>query len=325
MKISIIGTGIYGVALAHEMAKNNQNEIWMWSENPDYVKEYQKNGQIKAIYKQKWANNIHVTNDYFESLNGAKIVFLVSASKYIDIICQNIKPFIKKNMAICIASKGIEESTEELLSNVVMKNIHTQNIAVISGPTFATDMLAGNPVALAIASSKKWVEQLIRQALTNETLKLRSSKDMIGIQLCGATKNCLAIASGILYGLGYTESTQAFLINEALHDMKQIIASLGGKPKTILSFAGVGDIMLTCMSQKSRNFSFGYVIGKTHNPDKIKAYLSENTVEGYYTLDVIYKLLKHKNINIPLIDTIYNIVYNDDDPKKLATFLITKK
>lgn len=325
MKVAIIGTGIYGVALAHEIVKNSANNVWMWTENVEFVTEYQKNKQIKAIYNQKWANNIHVTNSYENALKDAKIIILACASKFIDIVCQNIKPYYNHKMVICIATKGIEETTEELLSNVVANTLLTRNIAVISGPTFALDMLHGDPVALAIASKNKKIERLIIKILANDRLKLRPTKDIIGVQLCGAIKNCLAIASGILYGLGYTESTQAFLINEAVHDMKQIIYYLGGKPKTILSFAGIGDIMLTCTSQKSRNFSFGYVIGHTKDSEKIKKYLNNNTVEGYYTLDVVYKLLKHKMIDIPLINIIYDIVYNDADPESLAKFLIEKK
>ena len=148
---------------------------------------------------------------------------------------------------------------------------------------------------------------------------------MIGIQMCGATKNVIAIASGILSGLGYSNSTQSFLINESLHDIKDIIKIFGGKPKTILSFAGVGDLMLTCTSTKSRNFSFGFTIGSTKDSKKINEYLVNNTVEGYNTLEVIYKMLNKRGTPIDLITTIYNIVYNEENPNTLASFLITKK
>ena len=165
----------------------------------------------------------------------------------------------------------------------------------------------------------------VLETLPNETLKLRVSKDIIGIQICGAIKNVIAIASGILMGLGYSNSTQAFLINESLHDIKDMIYYFGGNPKTILSFAGIGDLMLTCTSSKSRNFSFGYLIGSTKNRKKILKYLENNTVEGYNTLDTIYKMLKKKNINIELINCIYDIVYNEDNPNALEKFLIAKK
>ena len=181
------------------------------------------------------------------------------------------------------------------------------------------------PVALAIGYTSIKAKNLVIDTLENDTLKLRPTKDIIGIQICGAIKNVIAIASGILKGLGYSDSTQAFLINESLHDIKDIIYYLGGNPKTIMSFAGVGDLMLTCTSTKSRNFSFGYTIGSTKNPNKIKEYLINNTVEGYFTLDTIHRLLKNKKIKIDLIEVIYNIVYNSEDPTTLSKFLINKK
>ncbi len=325
MKICLLGTGIYGLAIAMELAQKKDNEIWMWTESKKVRNEFQKTKKLASIYDIELPSNIHVTDSYEVAMENAKILFFVCASKYVDIVCQNIKPYFKKDMTICIATKGIEESTEELLTNVIAKRLLTKNIAVISGPTFAVDMLNGNPVALAIASLKRRTSKEIMEVLANSNLKLRPTKDIIGIQLCGAVKNCVAIASGIINGLGYTESTQSFLINESLHDIKNIIYYLGGKPKTILTFAGVGDLMLTCTSKKSRNFGLGYTIGKTKDHKKIQEYINNNTVEGYYTLDVVYKLLRHKNIDIPLINKIYDIVYNEEDPNSLIEFLINKK
>ena len=268
---------------------------------------------------------IKVSNLLEEVLKDAELIYIITASKYVDIITKKMKEFYNPDVPICIASKGIEESREELLSNIVKDNLKTKNIAVISGPTFAVDIINNEPVALALASKSNKAKEYVLNTLANDTLKLRPSKDMIGIQMCGATKNVIAIASGILSGLGYSNSTQSFLINESLHDIKDIIKIFGGKPKTILSFAGVGDLMLTCTSTKSRNFSFGFTIGSTKDPKKINEYLVNNTVEGYNTLEVIYKMLNKRGTPIDLITTIYNIVYNEEDPNTLASFLITKK
>lgn len=269
--------------------------------------------------------NIKVSNLLEEVLKDAELIYIITASKYVDIITKKMKEFYNPDVPICIASKGIEESREELLSNIVKDNLKTKNIAVISGPTFAVDIINNEPVALALASKSNKAKEYVLNTLANDTLKLRPSKDMIGIQMCGATKNVIAIASGILSGLGYSNSTQSFLINESLHDIKDIIKIFGGKPKTILSFAGVGDLMLTCTSTKSRNFSFGFTIGSTKDPKKINEYLVNNTVEGHNTLEVIYKMLNKRGTPIDLITTIYNIVYNEEDPNTLASFLITKK
>lgn len=324
MKICLLGTGIYGTAIALELAKK-KNEIVMWTENPSLVEEFKASKKITSIIDIKIPENIKITNSYEEAVKNAELIFITCASRFVDRVCTAIKPFYKRSVPICIATKGIEESTQELLSNIVQNTLLAKNVAVISGPTFAIDMINNEPVALALGSTNKKTTKIITEVLANERLKLRPTKDLIGIQICGAVKNCIAIAAGILQGLGYSESTRALLINESLHDIKQIIYYLGGNPRTILSFAGVGDLTLTCSSTKSRNFSFGYTIGSTKNQKAIKDFLANNTVEGYFTIEVVYRLLKNKNIKIPLINTIYNIVYNEVDPEVLAQFLIEKE
>ena len=324
MKISVIGTGAYGLAIALSLAKNG-NEIMMWTENVNKELEFKDTGKLSSILPNDIPYNIKVSSSFEEVLKNTKLIYIVTASKYVASVCEGMLPYYKTSIPVCIATKGLEESSLDLLSNIAQKILKTKNIAVISGPTFAIDMANNEPVALALASINARTKNLVLKTLPGETLKLRPTDDLIGIQLCGSVKNIIAIASGILEGLGYSDSARSFLINESLHDIKHIIKYLGGNPKTILSFAGIGDLMLTCSSKKSRNFSFGYVIGSTKSQEKIEEYLTNNTVEGYYTLETVHNLLKRKKINIELIDVIYNIVYKFDNPETLAKFLITKK
>lgn len=324
MKISVIGTGAYSLAIALELAKK-KNKIFMWTESSNIEEEFKNTHKLASIIDVKIPNNITVSADMKKVLEDSELIYMVTASRYVDSVCDKMVSYYNKLVPICIASKGIEESSEELLSNIIGQKLKTKHIAVISGPTFAIDIIHDEPVALAIGSNSLKTRSLVIKTLANEHLKLRPTKDMIGIQLCGSVKNVIAIAAGIVSGLGYSESTRSFLINESLHDIKDIIYYLGGNPKTILSFAGVGDLMLTCSSTKSRNFSFGYCIGSTKGVKKIKEYLVKNTVEGYYTLDTLYCMLKKKRIKIELVNVIYDIVYNNESPDKLITFLISKK
>ena len=325
MKISVIGLGVYSLAISKMLAKKDENEIVIWTENNEKYEEYKKIKKVASVFDTKVPKNIKISASMEDTLENTNLIYIITASKYVDIVTKQMKPYYNPKIPVCIASKGIEESREELLSNIVKNALKTNNIAVISGPTFAVDILNNEPVALALASKTKKAKEYVLNTLANDTLKLRPSKDMIGIQMCGSIKNVIAIASGILSGLGYSNSTQSFLINESLHDIKDIIKIFGGNPKTILSFAGVGDLMLTCTSTKSRNFSFGVIVGSTKDQNKINEYLATHTVEGYNTLEIVYKMLQKKGIEIELITTIYDIVYNGVDANTLAKFLVTKK
>ncbi len=325
MKIALIGTGVYGLAIASALSKKNKNII-MWTEDPQKYDDYKANGSIKSLIPNiEIPKFIKLTMDYEKACKDADIIFITSTAAYVGEICQSIKPYINRKTIICIASKGIEDKSCSFLSDIAYDTLKTKHIAVISGPSFAIDMASNNPIGLSIASHSKKAIRLIKEALENDTLKLRDTNDLIGVQICGSIKNVIAVAAGMLDGMNYPESTQSFLITEALNDIKNLIAALGGNPKTITSFAGVGDLLLTCTSTKSRNFTFGYVIGAGATKEEKIEHLRKNTVEGYYTLKSIYKLIKNKKIKMPIIDLIYKIVMNDEDPKLLVSFLVNKK
>ena len=326
MKIAMVGVGAYSTALTLMLSKKENNNILMWTENLEIAEEFSKTHKVNRIFPDlELPFNVDVTNSYEEVLKDASLIFIAVAAKYVKSVCDGLKPYYKNHIPICIASKGIEESTGSFLSNIVKNELDTENVAVLSGPTFAIDMVNNEPIALALAGTNDETIQIVKENLANDTLKLRECNDLIGIQICGSIKNVIAIAAGMIKGLGYTESTLAFLINESLHDIKYLIDELGGDKKTVLSYAGVGDLLLTCTSTKSRNFSFGYTVGSTKDPEKIKEFLENNTVEGYYTLSSIYKLVKTNHINLPIINLIYDIIMNGKDPNLLSKFLIEKK
>lgn len=325
MKIGIIGTGAYSVAIASMLNKKNK-DIVMWTESKDKYDKYLKDGCIKDVIENyTLPQNIKLTLDYKEASFDKDIIFIISSTAFVLDICKQINKYITKDTIVCIASKGIEAKSCDFLSDIAYLNLKTRKIAVISGPSFAIDMVNNNPVGLSIASKSKMTRKVIIDTLSNDTLKLRETSDLIGIQLCGSIKNVIALAAGILNGLGYPESTQCFLITESLHDIKALIKELGGSPKTILSFAGVGDLLLTCTSTKSRNFSYGVLLGSKSSKEVLNEYLSSTTVEGYNTLKSIYKLVKRESIKIPIIDLIYKIVMNGENPELLVKFLINKK
>ena len=221
MNVSIIGTGIYGIAIALNIARNNHN-IKMWSENKELIDNFQKNHNFKPLTDTKIPKNIIVTNDIKEAIKDTELIIIATTAKYVRSVCDAMKP-ISKNIPICIASKGVENETCSFLSDIVFDILKSKNIGVISGPTFAIDLISEEPCALSLAISSKKTEKTVKKALANPLLKLRINHDLNGTEICGSIKNVIAIAAGILEGLGYHESTRYFLITEAIHDIKELL------------------------------------------------------------------------------------------------------
>lgn len=321
--ISIIGTGAYGLSIAVTLLKKCDN-IKMWVESEERAKFLNENRSNNGIFNDfTIPDNIEFSNDYEYVLKNTSIVFIAVAAKFIDPVSKELKKCNIKNKHFCILSKGIEQNTCDFVDVVFKRHIKTKNLSVVSGASFAIDIIHNEPIGLTIASKNKQTIKKIKSVLANDRVKLRPSTDVIGVELCGSIKNVIAIASGILEGLGYSESTRSFLITESMHDIKSLIYGLGGKKKTILSYAGVSDLILTATSKKSRNYSYGILIG-SEKFEEAKEYVETNTVEGYYTLKSIYTLIKRKKINMPIIDLIYKIIIKNENPHELVEFLIKK-
>ncbi len=321
--VSIIGTGAYGLSIALALLKNcDKINMWVESkERADYLNKNKDNSNI--LPNVKIPDNIEFSNDYEYVIKDSNVIFIAVTAKFVNTVTKELSKYNLKNKHFCILSKGIEQNSCEFVTDVFKRNIKSKNISVISGPSFAIDVASNQPIGLTIASKNKLTINVINEILSSDTIKLRASNDVIGVELCGSIKNVIAIAAGILEGLGYTESTRSFLITESLHDIKSLIYGLGGNKKTILSFAGVGDLLLTATSTKSRNYSYGVLIGSKKQKEAEK-YVNSTTVEGYYTLKSIYTLVRRKKIDMPIINLIYEIIINKKNPEKLAEFLIKK-
>ena len=228
------------------------------------------------------------------------------------------------NNHILIATKGIEQNTGLFVHEILAKHLKTGNYAVISGPSFAKDIIKKKPVGLSLAGTSRQTTSLAHEALSNSYIKLRETNDLIGIEACGAIKNVIALSAGMLEGLEATDSTTAMFLTEATHDMMEILSALSSSRSTVTSFAGLGDLLLTCTSIQSRNYRYGLLIGSNKPKDEIDNYLKNTTVEGYYTLKSIHKLLHDLNVEVPIIDLIYDIIFKNKEPKELLTFLVEK-
>lgn len=323
MKVCILGTGAFGICLGLTL-NENEHEVVMWTkfeEEANYLKQHRMSPTLPNVVVD---DEIKISTNLEESVENAQLIIYAIPAGAVRSVTSELKDYIKSDQHICIASKGIEQDTCKSITDVIKEYINIDRISVISGPTFAIDVANKVPVGLSVASNNQETIDITKLALQNNHVKLRESNDIIGVELCGSIKNVIAIASGILHGMRLPISTQAMLITELANDIKDLIEALGGDKKTITSFAGFGDILLTCTSPKSRNFSLGTLIGAKAKKKEINNYIKTNTIEGLYTLKSISKLIHDKNINMPIIDLLNEIIYDNKPVEELLTFLIEK-
>ncbi len=323
MNIGILGSGAYGIALA-SIAASNKNNVTIWAHREEERDNLDYNRVSSKLKNYRIPDEINFTCSIERCINDKDLIVMAIPAYAFEETTIKIMPFLKKKTPILIATKGIQQETC-LFLNDVFKKYCSNKVAVISGPTFADDIVKGSPVGFSLATKYKSVELIVRKCFENSTTKFRRSRDIIGVEICASVKNVMAIASGILEGMGVTDSTRALFLTESLNDVKELIHALGGKKKTILSFAGFGDILMTCTSKTSRNFSFGFLIGSGSSQKELDEYLETTTVEGMYTLKSIHKLVRKKKVKMPIINLIYNIIIGKKDKGEILRFLIDKK
>ena len=323
MKISILGAGAFGLALA-SIFKENNNDVTVWSRFEEEVASLREKNTNEKIKNIKLPTGIKYTSNLKDTVESSELLVIAIPAQFVDDLVKQLKTLVKKQY-ILIASKGIENDTFSFLEEVVRRGINTRKIAVISGPTFAIDIVQNYPVAFTLASRSWTTREVIKKTLINSHVKVRPSRDVVGVEVCGAIKNVISIASGMIEGMNYPESTKAMFITESLHDLKNLIKALGGNKKTILTFAGFGDLLMTATSTKSRNFTFGKMLGENRPKEEIEKYKKETTIEGLYTLESIYNLIKKKKVYMPIIYLIKDIVDGKKEAKSLIDLLTSDR
>ena len=322
MKVGVLGAGAFGLALSHILVKNKVT-VEMWTHNEEEVKVLDKKRISKKLDGYKIPKEIKFSTNLEETVKGKDLIVMAIPAFAFEDVTKQLSKYIKKNQPVLIATKGIQQNTCLFLNDVFAKYLKN-SVAVISGPTFAVDMIKDAPIGFSMATKNHKTEMVIRKCFENSTTKFRRTRDITGIEICGSIKNVMAIASGMLEGMGVTDSTRALFLTESMNDIKELIDALGGKKKSILSFAGFGDILMTCTSKNSRNFSFGYLIGSGASKKEIDKYLENTTVEGMYTLKSIHKLVRRKKVKMPIINLIHDIIEGKKDKEEMLRFLIQK-
>ena len=319
--IAILGTGSYGIGLAKRLVDNDCN-VTMWTSVKD---EYEMliRDRVNKVYLPDYYidNRILIKDNLEETIKEAQIIFIAIPVKYVMNTIKELKKYYQKNQIIVVACKGIIQDSLSFVSYLIKNELNCKNIAVISGGTFAIDMIKDDYLALTVASKKKKIANLVKSTLENKYLSMDITNDVFGVEMYGAIKNVMAITLGIANGYGYCESTKSLLITRFINDTAKMIENFSGNKMTMFTYAGIGDIWLTATSPTSRNYAFGNLVGKKSSQQEINDYLKNTTVEGYYTLKPLYELFKENNYKMKIIDILYSIIYDNKDISLLEEYL----
>lgn len=322
MKVGVLGAGAYGLALTNILVKN-KNKVVLWTHSQESADMLIVTRQSQRLPMYTLPSSVYVTSNLQKAVTDKDLIVISVPAHAFEHTIKEINKYITKSVPILIATKGIQQETCLFLHDI-FKKYCSNPFAIISGPTFARDMIYDVPIGLSLATKSNKAEKVVRECFENKKTKFRRTNDIIGVEICASVKNVMAIASGMLEGMEITDSTRALFLTESMNDIKELIHALGGKKNTIVSFAGFGDILMTCTSKKSRNFNFGFLIGRGSTQREIEDFLNTYTVEGMYTLKSIHKLVKKKKVKMPIINLIYDIVNGKKHKEELLKFLIEK-
>ncbi len=308
-KITVLGSGGWGMALAIS-AFNNRNQVTLWSpfeEEVQMLKEKRTNEKLlRGIFLP---DEIEITTD-MSVVEGDTLTIIATPSTVIRSVANKLSKY--NNFGIVVnVSKGIEKESLKFLSDVISDEIPEAVVVALSGPSHAEEVARNIPTSIVAASDSLAAAQVVQDIMSSETLRVYTSGDLKGAELGGAMKNVIAIASGFCDGLGLGDNTKAALITRGLAEMTRLGVCMGAKEYTFSGLTGIGDLVVTCTSRHSRNNRFGYKLG---SGVAIQKALEEvGTVEGYYATEMIYNLSRKYNVELPIINECYAVLYKGKD------------
>lgn len=324
MNVTVIGAGSWGTALAQVVATNGHDVI-LWARrpevasiinrdhrNPDYLKDADLDIRVRA------------TSSVEEAVDGADAIISVTPSKYVRSTAESLAPFVSSEVPILVCSKGVEAVTglvptqvfEEVLGNPT-------RLAALSGPNHAEEIVKGVAAGTVVASDSAETAEFFQQLLASEAFRVYTSDDVMGVELCAAFKNVIAIAVGVAYGLGYGDNTAAMLMTRGQAEMSRLIAASGGNPMTCMGLAGTGDLIATCMSRHSRNRTFGEALAAGETVEEFEA-RKRMVVEGAQACLTLGTLSERYQVELPITDVVRSMVWDHAEPLEIASLLASR-
>jgi glycerol-3-phosphate dehydrogenase (NAD(P)+) len=324
MRAAVIGGGAWGTALADLLASNGHDTM-IWALEPDVA------ASINACHENQrflqglpLAESLRATNDLRTALDGAAFVVYAAPSHHLRRVAGEGGAFVGRDAVLSVATKGIERGTLALMTTVIAEEVDGRPVVGISGPSFASEVVERQPTAIVAASTNAAAAHVTQDALSSRTFRVYTNDDVVGVELGGALKNVMAVATGIVEGVGLGHNSRAALITRGLHEMTRLGVALGARPTTFAGLAGIGDLVLTCTGSLSRNHALGLEIGRGATLDEALAG-KETVAEGVTTTASGLALAERCGVDMPIVQMVHRILFDGHTARKAVPELMARE
>lgn len=322
-KVSFLGAGSWGTALAIMLAKNG-HEVSLWSKVEAEVKMLTENREhMERLPGIKLPDSIVITSDLQQACTGFDLIVFSVASPYVRDTAKAAAEFLQPGQKIVNVAKGIEDETLKTLCDILQEELPGTDVAVLSGPSHAEEVSHEMPTTVVVGAASRDTALFIQEIFMNDRFRVYTSSDMIGIELGGAIKNVIALAAGICDGLGCGDNTKAALITRGITEITRLGVAMGGKMETFCGLSGIGDLIVTCTSNHSRNHNAGVLIGRGYSMKDAMDEVNQ-VVEGVYSAKAAYKLAKKYQVSMPIVENINHVLFEGLSAKDAMNILLTR-
>ena len=321
-KITILGTGTWGMALARLLA-NNSHEVCAWSKLEDELDALKATNVHPKLTNVLLPQSIRYEKDLSLACKEAQIVVMAVPSVFVRSVAREASPYISNQIVVDVA-KGIEKDTCKTLSEVIKEELPNAKVVVLSGPTHAEEVAVDMPTAIVSASADAYAAEEVQRIFSNKTFRVYTNDDVVGVEICGALKNIIALATGISQGLGFGDNAKAAIITRGVAEIKRLGSKMGCNSSTFAGLAGIGDLVVTCTSMHSRNNKAGMLLGKGFTAQEAIKEVGM-VVEGINALPAAMQLSQKYDIELPIISAVNDIVEGKLLPKDAIRILMQRE
>ena len=324
MRCAVVGAGAWGTALADLLARNG-HQVRLWAYERDVAESINsRHENTRFLAGQKLATSLEADNDLSRALADAELVTIATPSQLMRSIVKKARPALNGRAPVIVASKGIERGTLALMTDVADEELSGATVVALSGPSFATEVASCQPTAVVAASVSADAAELTQRALSSGYFRVYTHTDVIGVELGGALKNVMAVATGIAEGLGLGFNARAALITRGLAEMTRLGVAIGAEQSTFAGLAGLGDLVLTCTGSLSRNRAVGVELGKGKSLDDALAG-RETVAEGVATAQSARELAAREGVDMPIVDTVNRVLFEGQPARSAISALMTRE